>query len=624
MGAAGRELSRAARWVCLSLLVAACGDLDVTEATGLPEPETPRAAPEDVLAPALPAVDAGAPSEPDEGTERGDTPDAGAAPVDVEVPTPLGPRQRDAGTTAPPDETPTVALDCSALPAAPAVFDVLGGYTNSEDFAFDEFGNYVGVDDDNNLVRISNAGDRKLWAPSIGATAGMAILRDGSLVFNHVEEGALKRVYPNGAISVVLGGLLYPNGLDVGPDGFVYVAENGAGRVRRINPDTGEFSVVAIGLEGPNGVAFSDDPRLLYIGSFEGSGVYKVELPEPGELGQASVFARPGASGLSEPVITCPDQAEGAPCTSVYYQKGVCQALANVIDCMPVDPCPDLADGEYCYFPDSGFCQSGVCVPTGDPCDGKRDGERCENEIAAAGVCHDYDGVLYCDALNPCDGQEPGAACEDPFYGTGSCEGVEGELYCQPPNTCTGLADGDPCTDPFYEVATCQDFGDGILYCAPPNPCADLAVGDACVDPYSGAGTCLDVDGFVYCAPPTDCTGLADSTPCQTPDGVTGTCQAELCIPAPVAGGIDGLGVDACGNVYASEFVYGNVWRIAPDGNIELFAQLPSFWIPNIKWGRNLGGFSDRVMYVADRDQRRLFGIHVGMPGATEFYSLGH
>jgi sugar lactone lactonase YvrE len=88
-------------------------------------------------------------------------------------------------------------------------------------------------------------------------------------------------------------------------------------------------------------------------------------------------------------------------------------------------------------------------------------------------------------------------------------------------------------------------------------------------------------------------------------------------------GGIDGLGVDACGYVYASEYVKGNVWRISPQGEIELLATLPSAWIPNIKWGRNLGGFSSEIMYVADRDQGRLFAISVGVPGVTEYYDLG-
>ena len=92
----------------------------------------------------------------------------------------------------------------------------------------------------------------------------------------------------------------------------------------------------------------------------------------------------------------------------------------------------------------------------------------------------------------------------------------------------------------------------------------------------------------------------------------------------PQGGGIDGMGVDACGNVYATEYSYGNVWRISPAGQIELLAHVPSSWIPNLKWGRDLGGFSSEVMYVADRDGLGLFGIPVGVPGATEFYAISH
>src|SRR5690606_12670258 len=121
---------------------------------------------------------------------------------DEPLPVPL-PAPPDAGTTPEPDP-PTVAFDCSTVPAAPVSFETLEGFTSSEDFVFDELGNYVGVDDDNNLVRLSMAGEKQLWLPSIGGTASMAILPDGSVIICDVGEGALKRVYPNGAVSVVL------------------------------------------------------------------------------------------------------------------------------------------------------------------------------------------------------------------------------------------------------------------------------------------------------------------------------------------------------------------------------------------------------------------------------------
>jgi hypothetical protein len=227
------------------------------------------------------------------------------------------------------------APDCSKAAKAPASFQTLTGFTSSEDFVFDLQGNYVAVDDNHNLVRISKDKKKQLWVPNLGEVAGMGLLPDGSVVFCNVDKGALQRVNTAGSVVTVLGGLLYPNGLDIGQDGFIYVAENGAGRVRRVNPTTGEFTIVAIGLQGPNGVAVSADPKTLYVGSFEGSGVYKVSIPSPGELGQSTVFARPNGSQLAEPKLACPAMQEGVACeVPGQFTGGTCRRLANVIDCV--------------------------------------------------------------------------------------------------------------------------------------------------------------------------------------------------------------------------------------------------------------------------------------------------
>jgi len=745
------------------LILAACNGMDQTWATPAPEQEVEQEDP-----PQTPA------DPPPETVEPGsDEPGpTGVTPVVDKEEEPVTPPVADAGTDPdPPDpdpvdpvdpdpvdpDPPIVAFDCSTVPAAPVTFEELPGFTSAEDFAFDELGNYIGVDDNANLVRISKTGEKQLWLPSVGATAGMGILPDGSVVICDVGEGALKRVYPNGAVSVVLGGLLYPNGLDIGPDGFIYVAENAGGRVRRVNPDTGEFTIVALGLHGPNGVAFTNDPSLLYIGSFEGSGVYKLELPAPGELGHASVFARPNGSTLREPIIACPDNQEGAECETEWYGTGRCQAIANVVDCLPVDPCPELPDGTECSYPEYGTCQEGVCVELPNPCDGLAEGDACVDSVGTEGVCQASFGELYCGPPNPCDGLEAGAACEDPFFGTGVCETDSGYTYCAFPDPCEGRADGDACEDPFSGAGECVSDGE-YMYCSPINPCEGAEAGAVCEDPFFGTGECKVEDGYAYCNPPNACEGLEEGAFCSdvyTPEGRcvafeeelsctppnvcddlvlgdacddfgfpgicvdydghlycgypdacdtlaegdacsnefiengvcsdesgrllctppnpcdglsagaectdsyvgvgvgvcsgddealsclsvacvgledgarcndallgVGVCYSGVCYGGPSGpGGIDGMGVDTCGNVYATEYTNGNVWRISPAGDIELLVDLPSGWIPNVKWGRDLGGFSSQVMYVADRDQGRLFGISVGVPGATEFFA---
>jgi sugar lactone lactonase YvrE len=666
-------------------------------------------------------------------------------------------------------------VDCSKQATAPAEVEILSGFTRSEDFAFDELGNYVGVDDSNNLIRVSKDGKKEVWAPNIGSTAGMAILPDGSAVVCDVGNGAVKRVYPNGASEIVIGGLLYPNGLDVGPDGYIYVAENFGDRVRRVNPENGEFTVVAMGLKGPNGVAFSNDPKILYVGSFEGSGIYKVEIPKPGELGVSTVFARPNGSTLPEPELACPDQEVGKPCViRTTSTAGTCRQLSNVVDCIPSGPCDDKKDGDECGdgFGLVGTCQSGSCIPK-SACEGKEEGDACSDNWGNPGTCQTGqcvptscsgkgccgpvgsagsasagsgnvggssssggsssiggdDGNGCCmgpdcgsggsgNPSSPCDGLSAGDACNDPFNGPGKCYDFGGGfLVCQPPGPCDGLSVGDACTDPFNGPGKCVDSGPGPLYCEPPNPCEGLMVGDACTSPQFGVGVCnQDFGGYLYCDPPNPCEGKPDGEACEY-FGSPGTCENEWCYPNPCEGmnpgdtcwsnegqeglcvgpeagplecltpcggkadgdmctvgaldgqcldetctfactdqtlgqacvlgdklgyctnegagpvclqnqgpgpgGIDGLGVDACGFVYAAEYQRGNVWRISPAGEIEKLADLPSGWIPNIKWGRGLGGFDKDVMFVADRDEGRLFGISVGVPGATEYYDIG-
>jgi sugar lactone lactonase YvrE len=81
-------------------------------------------------------------------------------------------------------------------------------------------------------------------------------------------------------------------------------------------------------------------------------------------------------------------------------------------------------------------------------------------------------------------------------------------------------------------------------------------------------------------------------------------------------GGFDGINTDICGNVYLTEYTQGRVWRILPDGSKgDLVVDLPSFWIPNIRWGNGHGGWATNYLYVADRDQGRLFALHMGIEG---------
>jgi sugar lactone lactonase YvrE len=81
-------------------------------------------------------------------------------------------------------------------------------------------------------------------------------------------------------------------------------------------------------------------------------------------------------------------------------------------------------------------------------------------------------------------------------------------------------------------------------------------------------------------------------------------------------GGFDGINVDACGNVYITEYTTGRVYRVTPDGSqARMVVDLPSGWIPNMRWGHDIGGWRSDVLYVADRNQARLFALEMGIVG---------
>lgn len=84
-------------------------------------------------------------------------------------------------------------------------------------------------------------------------------------------------------------------------------------------------------------------------------------------------------------------------------------------------------------------------------------------------------------------------------------------------------------------------------------------------------------------------------------------------------GGFDGINVDACGNVYITEYSTGRVYRVTPDGSrANMIADLPSSWVPNMRWGNDIGGWDHDLLYVADRNQARLFALDIGIPGKTQ------
>jgi gluconolactonase len=124
--------------------------------------------------------------------------------------------------------------------------------------------------------------DFRIIAEGLRFPEGPAVLPDGSLAFVEVAHGTLMRLSPDGRLSqmALLGG--GPNGVARGPDGALYVCNNGGfefldepgmlrpigtpqwyqgGSIQRVEPETGEVTTLYGGgdgpvLKGPNDLVF--------------------------------------------------------------------------------------------------------------------------------------------------------------------------------------------------------------------------------------------------------------------------------------------------------------------------------------------------------------------------------
>jgi gluconolactonase len=179
----------------------------------------------------------------------------------------------------------------------------------------------------------------RLIASGLRFPEGPLVMPDGSLIFCEIEAGRLSRVRPPSTdVEVVadLGG--GPNGAALGPDGAIYVCNNGGfqwtdlgvmllpiaephgrdqaddysgGRIERVDPETGEVTVLysecdGNPLKGPNDIVFDatghfwftdhghsrpreEDRGGLYYAASDGSSIVEAAFP----------MYRPNGVGLS-------------------------------------------------------------------------------------------------------------------------------------------------------------------------------------------------------------------------------------------------------------------------------------------------------------------------------------
>ena len=172
---------------------------------------------------------------------------------------------------------------------------------------------------------------------------GPVALDDGSVLLVEIARGTLSRVTPNGRVQVVadLGG--GPNGAAIGPDGAVYICNNGGfewtrepgnflrpsgqahnysgGRIERVNLNTGRSErlydrVDGIGLRGPNDLVFDAH------GGFYFTDLGKVRALE---MDRGGVFyAQPDGSAIqtvARPVLSPNGIALSPDGQTLYYAE---------------------------------------------------------------------------------------------------------------------------------------------------------------------------------------------------------------------------------------------------------------------------------------------------------------
>jgi gluconolactonase len=115
--------------------------------------------------------------------------------------------------------------------------------------------------------------DVRLICEGLEFPEGPVILPDGDLAVVELRASRVTRISPDGAARPIAHVEGMPNGAALGPDGALYVANNGgrdageqwrSGWVERIDPDTGAIDVVyradadGTALGGPNDLVFDD------------------------------------------------------------------------------------------------------------------------------------------------------------------------------------------------------------------------------------------------------------------------------------------------------------------------------------------------------------------------------
>lgn len=139
---------------------------------------------------------------------------------------------------------------------------------------------------------------------SSGLDDGMVIDANGNLYISQYQGTVVRRLTPDGTVSVYATGFATPNGLAVDAGGNLYVANAFGGRISRVAPD-GTVSLDFIsGIPNPSGLILNASGDTLYVSHYGTSQIGKVALADP-----TSWSSWVSSSPLSGPIGMAFDEA---------------------------------------------------------------------------------------------------------------------------------------------------------------------------------------------------------------------------------------------------------------------------------------------------------------------------
>jgi gluconolactonase len=131
--------------------------------------------------------------------------------------------------------------------------------------------------------------DIRVVADGLAFPEGPVACADGSVVFAEVRGGVVKRCHPDGRISTVSETGGGPNGVAVGPDGALYICNNGGrapellrpSAIQRVDPSNGVCEDLYTGCDGQqfeslNDLVF-DHAGGFWFTDFRGDAIYYAE-----------------------------------------------------------------------------------------------------------------------------------------------------------------------------------------------------------------------------------------------------------------------------------------------------------------------------------------------------------